>query len=116
MESVFQESPPPQLSCSGPLRLTLSLSLIKEGFSLRNLRKSSKPITVVRDTTWEIRAGWGLILDCQWYMGRAKLQCTKTFFLQLSALSLLKLSFSRFDLLRRKSKNSQLKEEFLFKL
>jgi hypothetical protein len=49
-------------------------------------------------------------------MGRAKLQCTKTFFLQLSALSLLKLSFSRFDLLRRKSKNSQLKEEFLFKL
>jgi hypothetical protein len=35
--------------------LSLSLSLVKEGFSLRNLRKSSKPITSVRQATWEIR-------------------------------------------------------------
>jgi hypothetical protein len=56
MESAFQDSPQ-WFSYSGPLRATfsLSLSLVKEGFSLRNLRKSSKPITSVRQATWEIR-------------------------------------------------------------
>jgi hypothetical protein len=33
---------------SGRLSLSLSLSLVKEGFSLGKLRKSSEPITAVR--------------------------------------------------------------------
>jgi hypothetical protein len=32
-------------------QLSLSLSLVKEGFSLGNLRKSSEPITAVRQAT-----------------------------------------------------------------
>jgi hypothetical protein len=32
-------------------RPSLSLSLVKEGFSFGNLRKSSEPITAVRQTT-----------------------------------------------------------------
>jgi hypothetical protein len=53
MESVFQERPLlPRPSYSGTLRLTLSLSLflclVKEDFSFGKLRKSSEPITAVR--------------------------------------------------------------------
>jgi hypothetical protein len=58
----------------------LSLSFVKEGFSLRNLRKSSESITAVRQATWEIGACWELILDCQRYVGGAKLQGTEAFF------------------------------------
>jgi hypothetical protein len=58
----------------------LSLSQVKKGFSLGNLKKSSKSITAVRQATWENSGtGQGLILDCQCYVGRARLQCTKAF-------------------------------------
>jgi hypothetical protein len=39
---------PPQPSYGGTLRLNFSLCLVKEGFFLGKLRKSSKPITAVR--------------------------------------------------------------------
>jgi hypothetical protein len=42
---------PPWPSYGGPLKLTSSLSLVKEGFSLGKLRKSSEPITAIRQAT-----------------------------------------------------------------
>jgi hypothetical protein len=93
MESVLQESPPTMAALWGTsqvdlLSLSLSLSFVKEGFSLGKLRKSSVPITAVRQVTQENSGAiWGLILDCQCYMGRAELQCPKAFFLStLSSL------------------------------
>jgi hypothetical protein len=80
MEFILQEIPLPRPwpSYSGPLRLTfslsLSLSLVKEGFSFGKLKKSSEPITTVRQTTRENSgASWGLILDCQCYVSGARL-------------------------------------------
>jgi hypothetical protein len=52
MESVLQESLPPWPSYSGPLKPTfLPLSLLKEGFFLGSLRKSSEPIKAVKQAT-----------------------------------------------------------------
>jgi hypothetical protein len=88
--STLQERPPHPtpphglaiLDLSGQPSLSLSLSLpfVKEGFSLGKLRKSSKPIIALRQATWDnLGASWGLILDCQCYMGRLRLQCTKAY-------------------------------------
>jgi hypothetical protein len=122
MESVFQESPPHHgLAMVDPsqddllsLSLSLSSSLIKEGFSLGKLRKSSKPITAIRQATREnLGASQGLIPNCQCYVGRARLQCTKVFFIPLLKPSL---SLSRSDLLRRRSENNWWTGKFLLKL
>jgi hypothetical protein len=79
IESVLQENPPSHglatadLSGWPFLSLSLSLSLIKEGFPLGNLRKSSKPITVVRQAAWENSgAGWKLILDWPMLHGQSQ--------------------------------------------
>jgi hypothetical protein len=82
MESVLQESPPhhglAMVNLSG--QSSLSLSLIKDGFSFGDLRKSSEPITV-RQAIWENSdASQGLILDCQCYVDEAELECTEAFF------------------------------------
>jgi hypothetical protein len=89
MECVLQERAPPCPRYSGTLRsnFSLSLSIVKEGFSFGKLRKNSEPITAVRQAISEnSAAGWGLILDCQCYVGRARLQCTEAFFFALLKL------------------------------
>jgi hypothetical protein len=115
MESIFQERPPPPPwpSYSGPLRWTLSLSLVKQGFSLGNLRKSSEPITAVRQATRENSgASQGLILDFQCYVGRTRLQCTEAFFLPLNSRFLPSLNFQDLTHLGGGSKTAGGKKSF----
>jgi hypothetical protein len=81
--------PPPWPSYGGTLSwpfLSLSLCLVKEGFSLEKLRKSSEPITAVRQAIWgNSDARRGFILHCQCNVGGAQLQCTEAFFLSLNS-------------------------------
>jgi hypothetical protein len=89
VESIFQERFPPQWpSYGGTLRSTffsLSLCLVKEGFSIGKLRKSSKPTIAVWQAIWgNSEARWGFIPHCQCYVGGTWLQCTKAFSLILS--------------------------------
>jgi hypothetical protein len=65
---------------------SLSLLLVKEDFSFRNLRKSSEPSTAVKQATQEI-GGWPeAYTRLPIYMSGAKLQCTKVFLSTLSSL------------------------------
>jgi hypothetical protein len=115
VEYIFQERSPPWPSYGGTLRSTfLSLCLVKEGFSLGKLRKSSKPTTAVQQAIWgNSDTRWGIIPYCQWYMGGTWFQCTKDFFF----FPLLKclFSLSKSDPLKRRSKNSQWEGKFVFK-
>jgi hypothetical protein len=85
--------PPPRPSYGGTLRSTFSLSLciVKEGFSLGKLRKSSEPIIAVWQAIWgNSDTRWGIIPHCQCYVGGTRLQCTEafSFFLSLNTKSL----------------------------
>jgi hypothetical protein len=77
------------LCLSFSLYLSVSLTLVKKGFSLRKLKKNSKPITAVKQAILEnLVASRRLALDCQCHMGKADLQVHRGFFLCLNSLSL----------------------------
>jgi hypothetical protein len=93
VESIFQERPPHHHGLA-TVELSdwpfLPLYLVKEGFFLGKLRKSSAPTTAVRQAIWgNSDARWGIMPHFQCYVGRTWLQCTEafSFFLSLNSVS-----------------------------
>jgi hypothetical protein len=106
---------------SGRLSLSLSFSLsltfIKEGFSFGNLRKSSEPITAVRQATREIRGSKGLYWAASALWTELNFSALRLYSPQLLTPSLFKLSLLfKISTCLERSKISQWKGKFLFKL